>query len=249
MSSTDWNPRSHVRQPSADRWAAVSGLTAINSRLVRVGLLAALTVMSCGLEHIPVLYPPEAEFHGTSLTQARFRATADHDQLGFLGFELYYKFHPLGVGLEDLQNLDTISALTTAGFPRVHSSVDTRDVVTKPLIPIDLVDRGTEFVVVVDFVDEPFVAIDLPFYDEIPLRRGIYEAELAGLAQYYKSFRDVEDPGDVDLRDVRVELEGGGYARVTVVLYALSYGKADLFNPIYSEPVFLGEVEMSLRTL
>ena len=78
------------------------------------------------------------------------------------------------------------------------------------------------------------------------IRRGVYEKDEFGIFQSFKTFTDVQ-LDDSDLVDVRDDLESGlGFAYVKIAVYVLSYGVMDFVNPIYSEPVYLGEVEIPL---
>ena len=204
--------------------------------------LLFLLCTSCGLEFIPYLDPPTVDT--VSATPFRFRGPADEYQFEFRGFELYYKFLEKLDSVTDIQNIASLTDLGREGFRRVHSARDTQDSVTRPLIGVDVLDRGTSFTVLVDFTDasaEPYALVDLLGYEQAELRRGVLLEEVAGVTRHYREFRDF----DLDAPDLPPGMDLTNTVELRLALYALSYGVANYTNPIHSTPAFIGVVDIS----
>lgn len=217
------------------------------------GLIIFFT-SSCGLDTIITLKPPE--FVGFSNVDKNFifRATGDYDSYYFRGFELYYKIY-LNDATTD-SNLLNLSELNTNGFKRIASDSDRINNISKPLIPVDLANHGDVFDIKANFAgikpssSEP-VAEDTdgaaappttPF--SVKLRRGIAENRLGFDVDQYKPFSVFEE-GDADISSEIWNAISGNNV-VTLVIYALSYGKRDLIIDVYSIAVYLFEIDLKL---
>lgn len=212
-------------------------------RILLLLSVVAPLLFSCGIENIPYLMPPDL-LPQPSSDKLHFGASFLHDQTEFQGFELYYKFYTT-FSEEIDTGLSTYESLSASGFHRVNSATDTRDQIDRPLIFINLDARGTDYSVSIDFSDEPKISSTLnPFYfTDIYIRRDVLEGDDLIVEQPYKSFLDV-DIDDSDLDNVREELLAGTWNDLTVAIYVLSYGIMDFVNPIHSEPLYLGKVEL-----
>ena len=208
---------------------------------------------SCGLDTIITLKPPEfVDFFNTA-NYFIFRATGDYDSYYFRGFELYYKIY-LNDATTD-SNLLNLSELNTNGFKRIASDSDRINNISKPLIPLDSANHDDTFEITVHFdgledltPSEPFTAADdatvTPAVSfSIELRRGIADNRIIH-ADEFKPFTVFEED-DSDISSGIWAAISANYP-VTLVLYALSYGKRDLIIDVYSIAVYLFEIDLKL---
>ncbi len=182
-----------------------------------------------------------------------FRATGEYDSYYFRGFELYYKIYLQGATIDS--NLLSLSELQTKGFKRIASDGDRINNISKPLIPLDSANHNDTFEITVDFdgledtpITEPFAAADdatvTPVVSfSVELRRGIAD-ERQGFEDQYKPFSVFEEDDSDISSEIWDAIFGDEY--VTLVIYALSYGKRDLIIDVYSIAVYLFEIDIKL---
>lgn len=215
--------------------------------------LIILFSSSCGLDTIITLEPPEYVLHSDADNYFIFRATGEYDSFYFRGFELYYKIY-LNDATTD-SDLLSLSELNTKGFKRIAAYSDLINNISKPLIPIDSANHDDTFEITVDFdgleeaiPSEPFAAADdatatPSVLFSIELRRGIAD-ERTGFEDQYKPFTVFEEDDSDISSEIWTAISGG--EDITLVIYALSYGKRDLIIDVYSIAVYLFEIDIKL---
>ncbi len=202
-------------------------------------------IISCGLEeNIPYLNPPYFLLRSPGSQYFQIKIKDDNDEEYFRGVEFYYKFyHETDTNLEI--NLDTHDDLTAANFKRLSSSTDSINNYSKPLVFVPLADRGFESEITLDFsdIDDPYLyadpagvpGLDIPIIPHFELYR---ESTYIGGPNNNKCkpFNDMLTT-DSDLSDITQTLSYGD--TLTLLLYAISYGKYDLTTKLYSKAVYL----------
>lgn len=257
---------STIRRPSRKKdSAAYRG--GLHSALLGVGVLLVGTLCgACGLPGAtPVLPDPE-----TTGTPSGSRFTFVHPGAGAAGvenvrgYELYYKFYAPGDqeitnALDDedataiseagLAGRDPASALGARGFSRVVRP--DREAPTTgaepPLVPIDPADRTRQISIVVDFEtgaldeNEPEVRYDTTAFS---IRRSEVDEDLATDA--FETFlpRDL-DPG-ID-SDLPQDLPAAPGSQAGLSLFTFAFGDGEAFEPIYSTPVGLGVIPVTVE--
>ncbi len=211
-------------------------------------LSGSLLLLSCGIPRIPYLNPPTVLGAPVGSDQFQFQSTSDNSEPEFRGFELYYKLYDPAVFAE--KNLTDKTELEAAGFRRVRASGDRVGNETRPLVPVDILDRGTLFTVTVDFSEAELQAHNTNYpLAEAPtpvvpirvadLRRGVTYA--FPLDNEFKTF--------VQYASTDQDLPAGVYSdvslNVNLDLYAMSYGLSGGVEDVYSQAVWLGEISIS----
>jgi hypothetical protein len=165
----------------------------------------------------------------------------------YLGIELYYKLYVPGEPLET--SYTKHSELTAHGFYRLSSHPEeNKTVALKPLIEIDTVvwDEDRDFTInlgdktikeestVTEFVAEIRRGV-LYYIDEDDgfFRRFLWVDPKARDWGFDKDHEDVSDSLDT-------YLNGPAPDNITVVMYALSYGRIEELYDLYSDAVYLG---------
>ena len=215
--------------------------------LVLVLPICLLTMAQCGLEYLPYLTPPESR--GPSVKTFIVRKTVANDtesalEWEYLGIELYYKFYLQGDPTD--YNLTELSELTTKKFHRISSSGDEENSVQKPLID------GTALVGDIDFdIDMENMRItetSTPVVVVSETRRGVpYDSDELGYYPYFQRFLvDDFDAADDDVEtSIYNYITSNPLSKITMVMYAFSYGKKDYSVDLYSEAVYLGEIDVN----
>ncbi len=230
-------------------------------RQVLVLTLSLLPILlsGCGLPVIITLSMPE--YITPSLGVFSFKADSDNSETEFRGFELYYKILAVP-GDNDLKSLDE---LLYNGFKRVSRASDPQErknALDKPLITIELADRGSNYTVAIDFSEsqlvaatepdlasldpgEPEISVSLASLPEpIVIRRGVTYTTVPSSEDIFKRFNEIAD-GDGDITNFSA-IESGF---VPLALYVLSFGRAADFTDVYSVPLYLGESDILFPTV
>ncbi len=213
-----------------------------------LGLLWLFSLSSCGLERIVYLQQPNFVTISAVDKSFTFRKTLENDEYEFRGFELYYKLQTGDETTEDA--IEDFNTLGSKGFFRVSSDTDRSTNIDKPLIEVPFKD-GTEFDIVVNFSLIPDPVVSTPDETTVPdvnMRRGV--AYTSGPDIYYFEHFDYSwllgDAINLSDADISTAVWADIEAEIPVflVLYVLSYGKKDLVIDVYSEPLYLGKIEI-----
>lgn len=215
-------------------------------------IVLSFLLSACGLEQYLLLKPPVAVINvGTQ--QFQFRATADNSESEFRGFEVYYKIYRQSDSID--LDINTIEDLRSKSFQRMNNDLtDRKDAISKPLIPIAILDRGKEFVVTIDFSGDlslpslpQITANDLILTSPFTIndaRRGVTYPD-AGYLDRFKRFADFE-ANDQDISS-QIWADISAAIDVQLVAYVLSYGRDVINNTdAYSQPVWLGVISRKL---
>lgn len=207
-----------------------------------VCLFMCLLLTACGLESSVYLEPPKFFSFSPASKTFTFSKTLVNSEMEFRGFELYYKFYTYTINQLTDNNIKDQKILLTKGFRRIASATDKKDDISKPLISIPPDERkGTEFDITVDFSDLTITASSEAISPIKDLRRG---GGYDDILDEYKYF-DL-DEFEIEDEDMNEDVLSAikSFAKVVLVLYALSFGKKDWVYDIYSEAVYLGEIEI-----
>lgn len=209
--------------------------------------ICLLTMAQCGLEYLPFLTPP------TSLGQAgktfSVRKTAANDtesalEWEYRGIELYYKFYLPSATLDN--NLTELSELTTKKFHRISHPDDEENSIQKPLIDGTALAGDVDFLI--DMENMEITETSTPIVVVSEIRRGVsYNSDEIG---YYPSFQrflfeDFDATDDDVGTSINDYITGISPGYITMLVYALSYGKKDYSVDLYSEAVYLGEIDVN----
>ena len=201
-------------------------------------------VMSCGLEYVLALNPPE--YVETSVTDKFYRImlTNDNSETEFRGVEFYYKFY----GKDDTNlatNLSTFDELVSGGFYRMPSSSDETTSITKPLLSIPIANRGYKTQVTLSFADIANVNLDADEQEtngytvaNIALRRGIDDG--TGSYKRFSAFAST----DADISYIGQNFATDPEAKL--LMYALSYGKKDITTDAHSKAICLFNININI---
>jgi hypothetical protein len=218
-------------------------------RLIFTLCICLLVLLSgCGLPVIITLNMPE--YVAPSSGVFSFKADIDNNETEFRGFELYYKISSVA-GDNDLKSLDELLANGFKRVSRASPPQESKNALDKPLIAIELADRGSDYTVTIDFTGladatetdlealdpgEPDISVSLASLpDFIVIRRGVTYTDVPGSEDIFKRFNEIAD-GDGDISNFSA-IESG---LVPLALYVLSFGRAADFTDVYSVPLFLG---------
>ena len=214
---------------------------------LRAGALLLAVAMcaasGCGLPDArPDIPPPTDADSSQTGRQFAFRVP-ESTVAPFRGVEVYYRFAEVGTVLDRF--LESNSDLEQ-GFHLLRSSEDRHP---SPALP--LIDRpGANVVVTVDFSGvtfgtDPFVTyLDRDGTERrVSLRRGINQSD--GQYERFACEEFDSDDDDVDLVGVVEELaDTEDCEQVQLQLYALSYGRTDVFT-VYSDALHLGTIDVT----
>jgi hypothetical protein len=206
-------------------------------------LLIPLTLLSCGLERVLTLEPPEYILTSDASDFFAVRVPAvSHKYI--IGVEFYYKFYPASVGSipSEVTNIRNFDELLTNGFLRISRATDKLGSVEKPYIEIPVGDRGKEVDITLDFADIDNVVANVEGAfttdpDPFPLRRGVADSQ-----GEYKAFNDFET-SDADISSLGLSSLP---ADVNIILYALSFGREELDTIVYSRTVYLLRIKIEI---
>jgi hypothetical protein len=214
---------------------------------VLVLAICLLAMAQCGLEYLPFLTAPVSI--GPSVDIFSVRKTAANDtesaiEWEYQGIELYYKFY-LPTETPD-NNLTELIELNAKGFRRISSSGDQATSVQKPLID------GKAFLGDVDFdidmENTDITETSTPVVVVSEIRRGVpYDSDEIGYYPYFQRFLfDDFDAADADVgTSIYGYITSIPFSEIKMAVYALSYGKKDYVVDLYSEAVYLGEIQVN----
>ena len=215
--------------------------------LVLVLPICLLTMAQCGLEYLPYLTPPVSR--GPSGDTFIVRKTAANDTESavdweYLGIELYYKFYLTGATPDN--NLTELSELNAKGFRRISSSGD--DVtkpIQKPLIDGLALAGDVDFDIAMENVNITETSTPVVVVSEI--RRGVpYGSLESGYPSFQQFLVDDFDEADDDVEtSIYDHITSNPLSKITMVMYALSYGMKDYSADLYSDAIYLGEIDVN----
>lgn len=226
-------------------------------RPILAPLLAALLAAGCGLPSSYYLTPPAtpgsvpgtgSAVPGTPVFY--IISTTDNSESEFRGFELYYKCYLNEGDIESNFGSSSFeSDLRSAGFLAVCPEGDfTPTSRTVPLFLIDDSDRGTDFVITIDFNPSGLGLYDAvcTFDPLIQASKGVRRHVLdTATGVSCKTFDFAEFLStDADFLKIAGSVPANG--PFYIAMYALSYGLQDISTPIWSYPVYLGYVGIHL---
>jgi hypothetical protein len=235
-------------------------------RRVLFGLLVCIFLfidVSCGIDIIPVLAPPNKEDYSSSNLSFGFLSTPANGSLAesayFLGFEVYYHFFDAAtfITILDTQtNLTTQSQLIANGYRRIAAVTDTPTYFEKPLIVIPSSYWAGESIFTITFSDLKtylpetsritsvayggggglIIPDDPPFQMR---RSGVTNEDKPNELESFAEFQDT-DP----------DIAGIGTAKTaTLVLYVMSYGVYEFSVDLYSDAVCLGYFDVKFDSV
>lgn len=228
--------------------------------------IAVIFFVSCGIEDIPLLAPPEIGNSNTVEYFYKFKETSANVNPAaagseFLGFELYYKFFDLIK--YDQQGLDsthlyikTRSELESYGYRRIAHVTDTPIYINRPLLYVPSGNRGhaseitlfffdfdrdlsptTTSYITAESSDGGLEIPDPPTDPPFYLRRGGVVDEFGNL----KDFSNY-DPSDPDMVGLDLVTEN---VQAYLIVYVLSYGIYDFSVDLYSDALCLPKMTVN----
>jgi hypothetical protein len=240
------------------------------SRAIPILAAIPLLIQGCGLEYLTFLNPPGTPGLASSLTPTfTVQATTANNEIEFRGFELYYKFYSDSSQIQLVPSNTLESDLRNIyGYVPICSSLDPGATtgnlhVNKPLLPVQIGDRGASFAITVNFVSlngnidtsQPVVTYSGATAPTQPaandwIRRNVGDNVLGSTTYTQPKLfirRNPSDPPtyastDVDVQGILSIAQTSGNG-LTLAIYALSYGKQDITTDIYSTPVYLGYIQ------
>ncbi len=185
-----------------------------------------------------MIRPPRRRPHRSSKSSTRPTLIPE-----FRGFEAYYKFYSSDQPRQE--NYTTREELEnpSAGFHRIHSLGKTTTQV-KPLISVDVADRNTVFMTLLNFyylVQTPYGEYQGISPRPIDVRRSATDT----LGDTMSFDRADLDPADADLTGVNWT-QVGIDQQLFLVVYAISYGLKDYSTPLYSTAKYLGYMSYTI---
>ncbi|UCF99315.1 MAG: hypothetical protein JSV89_07185 [Spirochaetaceae bacterium] len=217
-----------------------------------------LSLAQCGLEYLPYLTPPESLVPLTTAFKVRKTAANDSEfvvgEWEYKGIELYYKLYEFGTVPDADRNLTEFNELTLKGYLRISSYPDDKkNAVLKPLMEI-----AGSWVNDVDFsidLDEKKIKEIVTTTELVSdVRRGVPYNDSETGAPFFQRFEwnDGQEPYpgfDESEADVGTALytymNTYTLSNITMIMYALSYGKIDDLYDLHSEAVYLGEININ----
>ncbi len=222
-------------------------------------LPVVLNNYGCGLENITYLSPPgNPTLASPTYTTFTINSTSKNDEAEFLGFELYYKFYTTSFSIPSVEDVDDLKSY---GFLPVCSSSDTASGTyvnhTQPLFEVPAVDRGKTFAITVTFTNPTTVpgsdSQPALVYNGTPLtfsiRRDFGDADYGSnsylqgkpFVQRIPHVADAYKATDSDVTSVY------SASIVSLLMYAMSYGKENITTDLYSPPVYLGYINILIH--
>jgi len=208
-----------------------------------------LTMAQCGLEYLPYLTPPISL--GPSVNTFTVRKPVDNDteidlpEWQYLGIELYYKFY-LPTDTPD-NNLTELSELNTTGFRRISSPGDQATSVQKPLIDGKTFLGDINFTINMDNLDiiKTFPTPTVTVVSET--RRGVLYGNFEPDYPFFQQFLFADfDAADADVgASIYDYIDTTPSSKITMAMYALSYGKKDYVIDLYSDAIYLGDIDVN----
>ena len=218
----------------------------------------------CGLASYPYLYKPEVKGFSEKFLRSFYNTPINeiNDSIIFLGFEVFYKIHDpreinspvddpnvLRTEAEDFLTESNIlsGTISNNGYYRLFETVSgvIPDAITKPLVKIPEADRGSDFFITINLTDFHSPILYFPDTDrtgEFSVRRKVY----TGAAVFEAKGFNIDDlePADPDVPDSLSDMGNGDI--VVVTFYVCTFGYTlDFLQPLYSEPEYIGQIEIS----
>jgi len=218
---------------------------ALGQTLRAGALLLAVAICAasgCGLPDArPDIPPPTDADSSQTGRQFTFRVP-ESTVAPFRGVEVYYRFAEVGTVLDRF--LESNTDLLEQRFRRLASSNDRYPSPTLPLID----QPGADVVVTVDFSGVTFGMDPVVTYLDrdgnarrLSLRRAVDQSD----GQYDRFACEEFDSDDDDVDGVVEELaDTEDCEQVQLQLYALSYGRTDVFT-VYSDALHLGAIDLT----
>jgi hypothetical protein len=205
-----------------------------------------LTIAQCGLEYLPFLTAPISL--GPSGTTFIIRKTADNDtesslEWEYQGIELYYKFY-IPTDFPD-NNLTELSELIAKKFHRISHPDDEEKSIQKPLLDGTVLAGDVDFEIGIENLQITETSTPVVVVSEI--RRGVPYGGVGPDSAKFRRF-DVEDFEATDDDVVGTGINDYiaiSASKITMVMYAFSYGKKDYVVDLYSDAVYLGEIDVN----
>jgi hypothetical protein len=216
----------------------------------------AALMCSCGIESYPYLAPPKSNsikepLYGVE-REFRFGNNPENNSEYLYGYEVYYKFYgperdntELENDQDAISNNPTKTKLESLNYHRLYAA---EDVTAMPLISIPEDERSSDFYIYIDFSllggeDKPYPVSE---YLDSSLDIARYISVDNSESKQVVSFL----PGDFDYTahsysDFSSDVVDTDTNTFSMVLYALTYGKYDVIYDIYSDPVFLGRIQLT----
>jgi hypothetical protein len=194
----------------------------------------------------------------------------------FRGYELYYKFYPDQNVETNLSSATEYDLRTKYYFKPICSQTDAVNGIppydpnsnfhiNKPLIFVQPFDRGTSFDITIDFniyaqyvqpvVKYNGVAVPLFIRRNVGVSDANIEDPIGTYTNQPKFFWQPDASyqtyasSNYDVQSIygTVMNPATGTEEAYLAMYALSYGQKDLTTDLYSQPVYLGFVEINLN--
>ena len=219
---------------------------------------------SCGLEeYIESLEPPIKGTTSNTSKLFQFNIGSDNNESELRGIEIYYRFYKSGDTIPDsIKIISKYDDLASNGFFRLMNTGDILSNFSRPLISVPLADRGDDSTIDIDFYDyqdnvtvqeeEPFITASttdnglIINEGDIYIKRAVEYPYGHADAGELKPFYDM-DESDTDLSTLGVVFDDEDAIDIQIVIYALSYGIIDIFNTLYSKPVYLGTITLVFK--
>lgn len=207
-------------------------------------LLATLAgaLAGCGLPDDPLVPPPPPTAPSFSDAADSFSFSGTRPEVAVFGYELHYRFSALGDETDlNLQNRAQLSARRFVRLAKA-SDRDTIDVTDRPLLSVSsAVRKGHR--VTVDFAgisEGRHPHADVDGGSDISLRRGVVSSDGT-----YESFTcDRFQKGHADVAAAPGLAGGCAGERFQLQLYALSYSRNFDRREQFSEPLYLGSINV-----
>ncbi len=222
-------------------------------------VIAASMGSGCGLPTISYLAEPLNAGLGLGNTFHFTHDSTNNNTGDFLGYQVYYRFYDsssasnLTTDQNDIESSTTpgIALIQSRGYRQILPDQTAGLPVTPPLIPFTTAEKAQPIVVTLDFNPDITTPIDATASTSdgvltVKLKRNnpVYPAPNTDTLKSFltNDYTTVDNdiPPDVTL----------GSGSVTIALVVVSYGfDFASFTPMYSVPVFLGNIDIPFKTL
>lgn len=209
---------------------------------------------SCGIESYPYLEPPDSSTIKEPLYGVeeifQFGHNPDNNANYLKGYELYYKFYADERDEPDLKSDrdaitedPTTDKLESLKYRRLYSQDDVSD---KPLIPVAEDNKKEDFYIYIDFSlmggdDKPYPVIT---YNNNKIEFCRYVTVDSSDEPKTAGFLESDFDPTSSYEDFNYSLADTDTGTFSVALYVVTYGTYDLIYDIYSEPAYLGRIEL-----
>jgi hypothetical protein len=213
----------------------------------------------CGLASYPYLYKPEVKGFQEEVLRSFYNTPINNPNI-FWGFEVFYKIHDpreitspvddpnvLRTEAEDFLTESNIlsGTISNNGYFRLFETVSgvIPDAIIKPLVKIPEADRGNDFYITINLTDFHSPILYFPDTDEtgaFAVRRKVDTGAAVFEAKGFDN--DDLDPEDPDVPDSLSDPDN--WDGVVVTFYVCTFGYTVDFQPIYSEPEYIGKIEI-----